>query len=179
MFGHPDYYNEERAHKLIRALFSWVKLDSHDKKCWNHVMGLSSTSTDPEGAATQKEQREDAHRNSACEEPESKTTSTTASYMAGLESALSEISLGKPGDRQCMLLHDTSRAESCLPSAFPVPADLEVSSVRRDKQVIILRHKYCFDPAAVRCHRGARVPQSCVTNRCVLSCQQPEAVQST
>lgn len=97
MFKNADYYDELRAQKLIRALFAWVVLEAHDKKCWNRVMGKSVSK------GKQTKQGAEAHANSTCKGPQDINLSAENPSMVGLESALSDMSLGKSKAGQCAL----------------------------------------------------------------------------
>lgn len=114
MFENAEYYNEERARKLIRALFAWVVLEAQDKKCWHRVM---HTSVDPASLdkGTQQETAVCAH--STCVQQAS--TAADVPSMEALESALSDMSLGK--------LRVNERVLPCLP-ACPWPCHAQIAA---------------------------------------------------
>ena len=93
MFRHSQYYEEHRAHRLIRTLFAWVVLEAHDKKCWARVMKGHTPSVSTDQAA---EYPVDGHTHSRCSPRTSphKPACLKVAPMESLHSALAEMSLG-------------------------------------------------------------------------------------
>jgi hypothetical protein len=102
MFAHVDYYDESRAQKLIRALFTWVVLEAHAKSCWERVMRYASNSSTAHSQRLQgptpnpkipETKRESQQRGRGCH----------GLSMEGLESALADIELGERRTDACVL----------------------------------------------------------------------------
>jgi hypothetical protein len=106
MLENASYYNEARAHKLIRALFIWVVLEAQDKECWDRVMGSSSH---PACSHKQSQQQTELHTHSKvkCNESHQHSTSVGVFSMAGLEAALPDTPVVQSEAKKCVLLYFT------------------------------------------------------------------------